>query len=221
MFFAITALVVSAVQIAIGIAIGHSLRKHRQRQETVDDDGSCDAPRIQRATAETHRHSQREAASNVTHEAKTMGRRLPHRQSADEPDSADAVPAFAQPAAASMALAAVPAKSVAESASKPATTNRRQSPRRPFEFRQQVAPYHGGALPGKASFREVECQDISSTGFSFLSSQLPDFDSIVVSLGVAPQQVYLWGQIVSRSSLDDGPAPLYRIGCRFVGLVNQ
>lgn len=163
------------------------------------------------------RHSEPEAVSNVAHEADRIGQSLPHRQSAAEPGSARAVPVLAQPAAASMALAAAPAKTIADSSEK----NRRQSPRRPFEFRQQVAPYHGGVLPGKASFREVECQDISSTGFSFLSSQLPDFDSIVVALGVAPQQVYLWAQIVSRSSLDDGPAPLYRIGCRFVGLVNQ
>jgi hypothetical protein len=83
-----------------------------------------------------------------------------------------------------------------------------------------VAPYFGGALPGRASFREVECHDISSTGFSFLSSQLPDFEAIVVALGVAPQLIYLQAQIVNRFQIDDGPAPMYRIGCRFTEQLN-
>ena len=97
--------------------------------------------------------------------------------------------------------------------------NRRTAPRRSFDYHQFVAPYNGGSLPGKATFREVACQDISSTGFSFYSSQLPDFDTLVVALGVAPNLTYMSARIVNRSQVADDPAPMYRIGCRFSGKV--
>ncbi|OYV83700.1 MAG: hypothetical protein B7Z73_15840, partial [Planctomycetia bacterium 21-64-5] len=120
----------------------------------------------------------------------------------------------AQPAGSSS-----PAAAGQTSVDVPSGPERRTSARRSFEFRQFVAPYHGGALPGKASFREVECHDISSTGFSFLSTQLPDFDSLVVALGAPPHLTYLQAHIINRFSVDDGVAPLYRIGCRFAGQV--
>lgn len=97
--------------------------------------------------------------------------------------------------------------------------NRRGAARRSFDFRQFVAPYNGGSLPNKATFREVACQDISATGFSFYSSQLPDFDSLVVALGVAPNLTYMTARIVNRAQVADDPAPMYRIGCRFSGRV--
>lgn len=101
----------------------------------------------------------------------------------------------------------------------PTGMDRRRAVRRPFNYRQCVAPYRGGELPSKAVFREVSCQDISSTGFSFLSPQLPDFDSLVVALGVSPNLTYMTANIVGRFQLADAPAPLYRIGCRFSGRV--
>ena len=61
--------------------------------------------------------------------------------------------------------------------------DRRVSTRLRFPHKQYVAPYHGGCLPSRVSFKEVACQDISPTGFSFLSSQPPDFESLVVRWG--------------------------------------
>ncbi len=109
----------------------------------------------------------------------------------------------------------------AESAMADATpaANRRGAARRAFDYRQFVAPYNGGSLPSKATFREVTCQDISATGFSFYSSQLPDFDSLVVALGVSPNVTYMSARIVNRAQVADDPAPMYRIGCRFSGKV--
>lgn len=101
----------------------------------------------------------------------------------------------------------------------PNGANRRVAARRSFDYRQFVAPYNGGSLPSKATFREVTCQDISATGFSFYSSQLPDFDGLVVALGVAPNLTYMTARIVNRSQVADDPAPMYRIGCRFSGRV--
>lgn len=225
MFFAITALAVSAIQIAVGIAIGLALRKQRQRRLAACGPADFnDTLPVEWPTAEGDGQLSADSAASFTTEADSMTDGLSRPESATElRRTSSATPApVGKPAAATRDAAKKQSKKAApESVDKPPQKNRRMSPRRPFQYRQQVAPYHGGLLPGKASFREVECQDISSTGFSFLSSQLPDFDSIVVALGVAPQQVYLWAHIVSRFPLNDGPAPLYRIGCRFVGPVNQ
>lgn len=224
MFFAITALGVSAVQIVIGIAIGMSLRKTRQRQRM-----NSDAPtrvEVRDQAGERPRASQPDKPSPPSDETSTQGhdrdgviRSVPENSKEVESAAKDA----AQPVTTSdrQPESEAPPHTITEPAKLPEEANRRRSPRRDFEFRQHVAPYHGGMLPGKASFREVECQDISSTGFSFLSSQIPDFNSVVVALGVAPRQVYLWAEIVNRFQLGDGPAPLYRIGCRFVGQVSQ
>jgi hypothetical protein len=96
-------------------------------------------------------------------------------------------------------------------------SDRRVSTRLRFPHKQYVAPYHGGCLPSRVSFKEVACQDISSTCFSFLSSQPPDFESLVVALGVAPNVTYMTARVINRVRIADHPAPLYRIGCRFSG----
>jgi hypothetical protein len=68
-------------------------------------------------------------------------------------------------------------------------------------------------------FQQVLCHDISSGGFSFILPHPPEFDSIVVALGMPPNVTYLSGQIVhSRATNPDGQS-LYIVGCRFLGRV--
>lgn len=190
MLVIITAIGVSALQVAIGVALGLWLRKQRRRRLA---DYQASLPQ----TLSVERPKAAVAASPA------------------EPPEVEAT--VSEPAAAHDDSNIAGRETIQRDGFK----NCRESRRRSFQFRQQVAPYQGGMLPGKASFREVECQDISATGFSFLCSQLPDFAAVVVALGVAPRHTYLSAQIVSRCALDDGPAPLYRIGCRFVGPVCQ
>ncbi|HET6879774.1 MAG TPA: hypothetical protein VFI31_06455 [Pirellulales bacterium] len=225
MFFAITALGVSAVQILIGVAIGMSLRKNRQRQEVVERPLRAREPRQEGVDRPVEGPA--EIRPQPDHRQPASAPQLAHTDVERRPHSVVPQPAPTETSEGRLgserAVAAFPRATVRPQAEEPIAApsgkDRRISSRRAFEFRQRVAPYHGGLLPGKASFREVECQDISSTGFSFLSSQLPDFDSIVVALGAAPELVYLQAQIVNRFEVADGPAPLYRIGCRFVGQV--
>lgn len=187
MLVIITAIGVSALQVAIGVALGLSLRKQRRRRLAACQANLPETPAVER----------------------------PKAASPAEPSQVKATVTMPTVAHADGNIAC------REAVEQDGFRNRRESRRRSFQFRQQVAPYQGGMLPGKASFREVECQDISATGFSFLCSQLPDFDAVVVALGVSPRHTYLSAHIVSRCPLDDGPAPLYRIGCRFVGPVCQ
>lgn len=95
--------------------------------------------------------------------------------------------------------------------------DRRGAVRLRFPHKQFVAPYHGGCIPSRASFKEVVCRDLSEQGFSFLATCPPDFEMLVVALGVAPNLTYMTARIANRIRVSDGPMPLYRIGCRFTG----
>lgn len=96
-------------------------------------------------------------------------------------------------------------------------SDRRAAVRLRFPHKQFVAPYHGGCIPSRASFKEVVCRDLSEQGFSFLATCPPDFEMLVVALGVAPNLTYMTARIVNRIRVSDGPMPLYRVGCRFTG----
>lgn len=96
-------------------------------------------------------------------------------------------------------------------------TDRRAAVRLRFPHKQFVAPYHGGCIPSRASFKEVVCRDLSEQGFSFLATCPPDFEMLVVALGVPPNLTYMTARIANRVRVSDGPMPLYRIGCRFTG----
>ena len=86
-----------------------------------------------------------------------------------------------------------------------------------FPHKQYVAPYQGGCLPSRASFKEVNCRDVSEHGFSFLTTSPPDFDLLVVALGVAPDLTYMTARVENRICISEGVSPMYRIGCRFMG----
>jgi hypothetical protein len=220
MFFAITAIVVSAIQILIGVAIGLAVVKHRRREVVVEPPRpparlpfAANERRHEKAPVERPATLAGEVEADVSPLAEIL---LSPRRSGDNSPPDDA----GEPQSEEDDSLFAPPPDAAPPPVMPSGRERRVATRRAFDYRQFVAPYHGGALPGKASFREVECQDISSTGFSFLSSQVPDFDSLVVALGVAPYLTYVRAQIVNRFQVDDGLAPLYRIGCRFAEQVN-
>lgn len=219
MFFAITAIVVSAIQILIGVAIGLTVVKHRRREVAAAPPSPT--PRLPFTANERRHEAPVELPSNMAGEVDADIGPLTEILLSPRPPSDNSPPLDAGESQSEEdeTLVARPADATPPPVL-PSGRERRVATRRVFDYRQFVAPYHGGALPGKASFREVECQDISSTGFSFLSSQLPDFDSLVVALGVAPYLTYVRAQIVNRFQIDDGSAPLYRIGCRFAEQVN-
>lgn len=249
MYFAIIALIASLVQIVIGVGIGISMAKQRSRERSAGPSRLRVAPRPA-ASADQHVDDALSAGGQPTALASqgdethrsgaisTFPENSRHRvvgdgstPLADQRGGPGVAADNRSPIAANSNLRQIqPAEQAGASINTipeiprppdvPSGRDRRVATRRAFDYRQFVAPYHGGALPGKASFREVECQDISSTGFSFLSSQLPDFDSLVVALGVMPHLMYVQAHIVNRFQIADGPAPLYRIGCRFSGQVN-
>ncbi|MHB1038635.1 MAG: hypothetical protein ACYC35_29590 [Pirellulales bacterium] len=120
---------------------------------------------------------------------------------------------------------------------------RRSRRRMSFRCAQRIAPYIGGRLPDRSLFGEVQCYDISSCGFSFLSPRAPDFELFVVAFGADPDATCLTARVTHMSNvqvyscglvervLQDrqtaskcGPHgchrdPMFLVGCRFVGRV--
>lgn len=98
-------------------------------------------------------------------------------------------------------------------------SNRRNHARRPFPTHQYVAPYVEGKLPALSEFYQVQCHDISPTGFSYLLSKPADHQSIVVALGSPPNVTYLTARVMHSTMTHSGGAPMFLIGCRFTGRI--
>ena len=94
---------------------------------------------------------------------------------------------------------------------------RRDSTRKSYTSRQRVAPYDGREMPQRSAFEEVQCLDLSLSGFSFLASEPPAYEQLVVRFFGAKNLVYVIAQIVNRTQIADDPQPLFRVGCRFSG----
>lgn len=90
----------------------------------------------------------------------------------------------------------------------------RDSRRFAFNSVQRVAPYNG-VLPSSSKFVEVECEDLSSTGFAFLIPHKPSYQQVAVAFGSPSDPFY---RIASIRNITDVGTPtnhMYRVGCVF------
>jgi PAS domain S-box-containing protein len=94
---------------------------------------------------------------------------------------------------------------------------RRKRPRRVFNFFQRIAPLTGDKLPDRRQFHTVHCQDISSSGFSFLASDPPVHKAYVVALGSPAVTIYLTANIVHVTAVIRDDVTHYLVGCQYVG----
>jgi hypothetical protein len=94
---------------------------------------------------------------------------------------------------------------------------RRRHPRLDFFGSQWIAPFSGGALPEQAVFLEVRCLDVSTSGFSFATSERPDFRSIIIRFQVGGAPMYLTARIVDCRPYDAAGVSSFRVGCEFTG----
>jgi PAS domain S-box-containing protein len=94
---------------------------------------------------------------------------------------------------------------------------RRKGPRRAFNYLQRIAPMIDGKLPDRGCFQIVACHDISSGGFSFISTRPPGHSSFVVALGTSPVVIYLIARVAHVTSVQNDDKTCYLIGCEYVG----
>ena len=112
---------------------------------------------------------------------------------------------------------------------------RRREPRRPYDVLQRVAPYDGRWFPSPDEFVDVQCHDLTRSGFSFLLPRRPAFKSIVACFQGPDETMYFEAEVVqvsralihpdgeieavgdrAPSAIRPGARPALLIGCRFV-----
>ncbi len=118
-----------------------------------------------------------------------------------------------------------------------ALDDRRQEPRHPYHVLQKVAPYDGRWFPAPDEFVDVQCHDLTRSGFSFLLPRRPAFKSIVASFQGPDETMYFEAEVVQVSraliqpggevevfnsgapslpALHSGARPALLIGCRLI-----
>lgn len=110
-------------------------------------------------------------------------------------------------------------RTAARNASGAIPNERRQRPRRSYPYYQFMAPIIGGALPDRSEFRRVRCNDIASGGFSYLASEPPPSDLVMVQLGSPPNLTYVVAQIVHVNRIRMQEKYTYLVGCGYTGRV--
>jgi len=99
-------------------------------------------------------------------------------------------------------------------------SERRTSPRRVYNYRQRIAPISDGQLPTPDDFYDVVCRDISAGGFAFVLDRPPEFESLVVELGLGDSASRFIGQVVRVLPLTEEGEEGYLVGCRFTGRIS-
>jgi PilZ domain len=96
---------------------------------------------------------------------------------------------------------------------------RRGAKRFAFPVVQMMAQYDRTGLPSRDRFQQVRCQDLSSSGISFLWPQIPDFEYIVISLETSGPPIHLTARVTSVRPAPNQPGELL-VGCQFTGRLN-
>lgn len=95
----------------------------------------------------------------------------------------------------------------------------RRSPRRTFQYRQWIAPVKAHRLPRPSDFFDVQCNDISAGGISFVLDHPPDFEELIVALGQPSKRTYFVARVVRIQIRQEVCGPAYLVGCQFTGRV--
>lgn len=107
----------------------------------------------------------------------------------------------------------------APAAARPSGAERRRSPRRPYRYRQLIAPC-GEQMPAAEDFIEVDCADISAGGLSFYYPERPAFSQVIVALGQAPFLTHFKAKVVRVVDLSNEAENRFLVGCQFTGRVH-
>lgn len=99
-------------------------------------------------------------------------------------------------------------------------SDRRSRERHSFPTVQMLAPYIGDRLPERHEFREIHCQNISTSGLAYIADEPPQYNRVVIALSTALTMKYVAASIVHVRQLEGSERPRWIIGCRFIDRVN-
>lgn len=135
----------------------------------------------------------------------TIARSLTEKALAEERQSTSAAPTGPDRSAAMGGHGTVP------------RDERRRSLRLSYRYHQMIAPITGGKLPRESDFTRVCCHDISVGGFSYLASEPPVSNEIIVALGRSPRLTYVVAQVAHLTRIGHGAKKTYIVGCSYMG----
>jgi hypothetical protein len=94
--------------------------------------------------------------------------------------------------------------------------NRRNAERRPYVCKQWVAPVFRKETPAEESYAAVQCRDLSTGGFSYVSQFVPERESISVRLGMPGSWLYIAARVTNCREIDTDEGPRVLVGCQFL-----
>ena len=94
---------------------------------------------------------------------------------------------------------------------------RREKPRRPFPYYQNIAYMTANTYPVEDDFIKVRCRDIAAGGFSFVSPTPPQDDRLVVALGSPRHLTYLTARVVHVTQVVEQDELIHVVGCQYTG----
>jgi PAS domain S-box-containing protein len=95
-------------------------------------------------------------------------------------------------------------------------TEQRDGVRRSFPYRQGIAPYVNDKMPEESDYVEVGFRDISAGGVSFLTSDKPDFEQVIIALGSSQNVTLVAAEVMHVDTTQRDGRLMYLVGCRFL-----
>lgn len=93
---------------------------------------------------------------------------------------------------------------------KTATQSRRKS-----DCQQRIAPFVDGLFPDADMFHTVNCEEVSTRGFTFLVGERPVYDTVLLALGDEHDRSYTSATVKHCRNIGIESAPMYRVTCQF------
>jgi diguanylate cyclase len=88
------------------------------------------------------------------------------------------------------------------------------------ESTQRIAPFVDGRFPEPGMFRDISCEAVSAVAFSYVVSERPGYDSVLVALGDTADCAYATATVQECRNIGSDTDPLFRIACRFTAPVD-
>jgi diguanylate cyclase len=100
----------------------------------------------------------------------------------------------------------------------PKTTspNRRRS-----DSSQRIAPFIDGRFPDADMFSNIDCEEVSQHGFTFLTHEPPEYDKVLLALGDGRTRAYASASVKSTRNIGAESDPLFRVACQFTVPVDR
>lgn len=89
------------------------------------------------------------------------------------------------------------------------------------ERTQRIAPFINGNFPEPGMFREIDCEDLTALGFTYLVHENPSYDKVLLALGRAEERSYTTASVQNCRNIGTETEPVYRVSCRFTSPVDR